>query len=627
MKRVVVIQHRKNTGSHQESKFFERGNDNMKNNSPVIPLAVLLITALFLCSCEKSSTPEQKEWVDPLEETVEQRDARMQWWREARFGLFIHWGVYAVPAGTYHGEQIGGIGEWIMRNAKIPVAEYKAYAKDFNPVNYDPKAWVKMAKDAGMKYIVITSKHHDGFALFDSRVTDWDIVDASPYGKDLLKPLVREAKQAGLRMGFYYSQAQDWTHPGGAKARLEEGEYWDEAHAGNFDDYLKEIAYPQVEEILTGYDLDILWWDTPYWMNKERAEFLRPLISLRPGLITNNRLGGGYKGDTDTPEQHVPATGIEGRDWEVCMTMNHTWGYKSYDDDWKSTQDLGHKLIDIASKGGNFLLNVGPKPDGTIPQASIDRLAEIGRWMDVNSDSIYGTQASPFRRPWWGRCTRKALEDGDTRLYLQVFHWPEDKKLMVPVNNEAIQCYALAEKTKTFNVEKGEEGLVVHLTGEKDNEISTVVVLDIKGSPDVPNQNITPNEAGALVLNPEQSDLENRGYLSSNHAQLIRHPDNPHITWKEIRTWMAWPIEIGTESDFDVYVKAATTSADNKIIIEVGQEKKEFPLPDTKGLDSFLTFKLGTITIPGGISALTVKGAGDKWQECHMSTIELRPAK
>jgi len=315
-----------------------------------------------------------------LNETAEQRNARMQWWREARFGLFIHWGVYAVPAGTYRGERIDGIGEWIMRNAKIPVAEYKSYAQDFNPVNYDPKAWVKMAKDAGMRYIVITSKHHDGFALFDSKVTDWDVVDASPYGKDLLKPLVEEAKKQGMKIGFYYSQAQDWTHPGGAKSGYEEGEYWDEAHAGSFDDYLKEIAYPQVKEILAGYDVDILWWDTPRWMNKERAELLRPLISLRPGLITNNRLGGGYTGDLETPEQHIPATGIEGRDWEVCMTMNHTWGYKSYDDDWKSTEDLLHKLIDIASKGGNFLLNVGPKPDGTIPQASIDRLAEIGRY-------------------------------------------------------------------------------------------------------------------------------------------------------------------------------------------------------------------------------------------------------
>jgi len=598
----------------------------MKKNI-LIPILGLLVLCFFLHSCSNKNSTEQKEWIDPLTETGEQRDARMEWWREARFGLFIHWGVYSVPAGTYAGERIGGIGEWILRNAKIPIAEYRSYAQDFNPVHYDPKAWVKMAKDAGMKYIVITSKHHDGFALFDSKVSDWDIADATPYGKDLLRPLVEEAKREGLKMGFYYSQAQDWTHPGGAKARYEEGEYWDEAHAGSFDEYLKKIAYPQVEEILSGYDIDILWWDTPYWMNKERAELLRPLISLRPGLITNNRLGGGYKGDTDTPEQHVPATGIEGRDWEVCMTMNHTWGYKSYDDDWKSTEDLLHKLIDIASKGGNFLLNVGPKPDGTIPQASIDRLAEIGGWMDINSESIYGTAASPFRRPWWGRCTRKELENGDTRLYLQVFDWPEDKKLLVPVNNETIQCYALSGNKEEFEVKKAEEGLVVHLTGEAVDEISSVVVLDIKGSPNVPNQNIRPNETGALILDPEQGDLENRGYVSSNHAKLIRDTKLSYITWKEIRTWMEWPIETGADTVFDIYVTVATTSADNKIIFEVGEEKKEFQLPDTKGLDSFQQVKLGTMSIPGGTSTLAVKGAGDKWQECYMSNIELRSDK
>jgi len=562
----------------------------MKNNYLRVTLLGLLGFVFFLSSCTDRKSTAQKEWVDPLNETVEQRDARMEWWRAARFGLFIHWGVYSVPAGTY-------------------------------------KAWVKMAKDAGMKYIVITSKHHDGFALFDSKVSDWDIVDASPYGKDLLRPLVKEAKKEGIKIGFYYSQAQDWTHPGGAKSGYKEGEYWDEAHAGSFDNYLKEIAYPQVEEILTDYDIDILWWDTPRWMNKERAELLRPLISLRPGLITNNRLGGGYLGDSDTPEQHVPATGIEGRDWEVCMTMNHTWGYKSYDEDWKSTEDLLHKLIDIASKGGNFLLNIGPKPDGTIPQASIDRLAEIGSWMDVNSESIYGTVASPFRRPWWGRCTRKELENGDTRLYLQVFDWPEDKLLFVPVNNEAIQCYSLSGNKEMFEVEKAEAGLVVRLTGEATDEISTVVVLDIKGPPDVPNQNITQNETGALILSPEQSDLENRGYVSSNHAKLIRDTELSYITWKETRTWMEWPLEIGADIVFDIYVTIATTSADNKIIIEVGEEKKEFQLPDTNGLDSFQEVRIGTINIPGGTSTLTVKGDSDKWQECYLSNIELRPAR
>ena len=227
----------------------------------------------------------------------------MKWWREARFGMFIHWGVYSVPAGTYKGKQIPSIGEWIMNRGKIPVAEYKQFAQQFNPVRYDPEAWVRLAKEAGMKYIVITSKHHDGFALFDSKVTDWDVVDATPYGKDLLKPLAAACEKNGIKLGFYYSQAQDWNHPGGAAA----GGHWDPAQNGDMDEYIRKIAAPQVKEILSNYGkIAVLWWDTPVDMTKARADMLLPLIKLQPGIIINNRLGGGYGGDLSTPEQDNP---------------------------------------------------------------------------------------------------------------------------------------------------------------------------------------------------------------------------------------------------------------------------------------------------------------------------------
>ena len=483
-----------------------------------------------------------------------------------------------------------------------------------------------MAKDAGMKYIVITSKHHDGFALYDSKVTDWDIVDASPYGKDLLKPLVKAAKKEGIKIGFYYSQTQDWMHPGGAKSGYEEDEYWDEKQAGSFDAYLKKIAYPQVEEMLTKYDIDILWWDSPQWMTKEGAELISPLLALKPGLITNNRLGGGYKGDTDTHEQYIPASGVQGQDWEACMTMGQTWGYKRHDDDWKSSEELLHKLINIASKGGNLLLNVGPKSDGTIPQESVDRLADIGQWMKINGESIYGTVASPFRHPWWGRCTRKELKSGITRLYLQVFDWPEDHKLVVPVNNDAVQCYSLSGNRELLEVEKNEKGLLVHLTGEAPDEISSVIVLDIKGSPDIPNQNITGNENGVLILKPEESNLENRGYFSVNNAKLIRERELSYIKWKMTTTWMEWPVEITGNKVFEIYATIATASADNQITIEAGELKEEFQLPDTKGLANFKKVRIGTIQLPGGTTTLMVKGVNDDWQEIYMSNIELRPA-
>src|SRR5262245_12071520 len=227
----------------------------------------------------------------PGGETAPQSDARMKWWREARFGMFIHWGVYAVPAGSYKGQPVQGIGEWIMNRGRIPVAEYRQFARQFNPVKYDPDAWVRLAKEAGMKYIVITSKHHDGFALFDSKVTDWDVVRATPYGKDLLKPLAEACRRHGLKLGFYYSQAQDWNHPGGAAS----GGHWDTAQDGDMDAYLRQIAVPQVREVLSNYGpIAVLWFDTPVNMTPERAALFLPLLKLQPGLIVNNRLGGGF---------------------------------------------------------------------------------------------------------------------------------------------------------------------------------------------------------------------------------------------------------------------------------------------------------------------------------------------
>jgi alpha-L-fucosidase len=419
-------------------------------------------------------------------ESREERHARMLWWREARFGMFIHWGVYSVPAGTYKGKRFEHIGEWIMLDAKIPVAEYRGYAKQFNPVKYDPDLWAQLAKDAGMKYMVITSKHHDGFALFPSDATDWDIADASPYGKDLIGPLAKAARGQGLKFGLYYSQAQDWVHPGGAKAHgYKPDKGWDPAHNDDFDQYLDKIAVPQVREILSRYQPDILWWDTPVGMNAKRAEKLAGLLELLPGIVTNDRLcRPDYPGDFGTPEQKIPDTGLD-RDWETCMTMNKTWGYKSWDHNWKSTELLIRNLVDIASKGGNYLLNIGPKSDGTIPEESITRLREIGQWMNINGEAIHATVASPTERPSWGRITTKP-GDNSTTLYLHVFDWPSDGTLPVSISNEVEDCHLLADPGRTFKTDRSEkDGLVVQLTGERPHPICSVILLKIAGKPQV----------------------------------------------------------------------------------------------------------------------------------------------
>ena len=456
-------------------------------------------------------------------ETPAQRDARMRWWREAKFGLFIHWGVYAVPAGKYGTND--GFGEWIMYSGKIPVAEYRGFARRFNPVKYDPKQWARIAKDAGMRYIVITSKHHDGFALFPSDVTDWDIADATPYKKDLLGPLVNAAHGEGLKIGFYYSQAQDWNNPGGAKARMNEGEGWDDAHKGDYDTYLKNLSLPQVREILTRYPIDILWWDTPTWMTPQRNAPFAALTALRPGIITNNRLGAGYGGDTATPEQFVPITGYKG-DWETCMTMNGHWGYNAADQDWKSTADLIHKLADICAKGGNFLLNVGPTAEGEIPAPSGERLLEMGGWLRVNGDAIYGTSAGPFTHLSWGVATRKG-----SKLYLHVFDWPADGKLRVPLKSKAKSAVLLTAPGKKLSIAREAERLVITVPPKAPDAINSVVILELDGEPVVPSLPTVGATAAASVSQPTSQPAN---ALDGTGAKVWRAPEDVKSAWLEV---------------------------------------------------------------------------------------------
>ena len=574
------------------------------------------VAGVTLCT-----TGVSQEIVGQPGESPEQRDARMKWWREARFGMFIHWGVYSVPAGTYKGKQIGGIGEWIMNRGKIPVAEYKQFARQFNPVRYDPDAWVRLAKEAGMKYLVITSKHHDGFALFDSAVTDWDVVDATPYGKDLLAPLAEACRKHGIKLGFYYSQAQDWNHPGGAAA----GGHWDPAQDGDMDAYIRNIAAPQVAEILSNYGkIAVLWWDTPTNMNRRRADMLRPLIQLQPGIITNNRLGGGYGGDLSTPEQHIPATGIPGRDWETCMTMNNTWGFKSYDHNWKSTETLIRNLVDIASKGGNYLLNVGPTSLGEIPQPSIERLKEIGKWMKVNGSSIYATTASPFSRLTWGRCTKKVRKNGTT-LYLHVFEWPEDGTLLVPGLRNKVRRARLLADGQTLKARTGADGVVIEVPAEPLDPIDTVIALRVQGELDI--EKVLPRQAtdGTMTLPAAMADIHDVG--GGSMPQVESKYGKPNIGfWLDARDWVSWQFKIGKPGRFDVVASIACPASGSKFEVALAGEKWAAEAPNTGSYERFKTVTLGTVEVSGkGTCELSIKPVRDHWQAMNLGTVVLKP--
>ena len=382
------------------------------------------------------------------------QDAKMQWFREAKFGLFIHWGLYSIPAGEWKGKPVAGIGEWIMNHAKIPVKEYEQLASQFNPVKFNAEEWVQMAQDAGMKYLVITSKHHDGFAMYHSAVSKYNVFDDTPWHHDPLKDLAAACARHGIRFGFYYSQAQDWHEPNGV------GNTWDfgPEDKKDFDQYLRGKAEPQVKELLTGYGpICLVWFDTPYLMSGNRGQrFIDIVHSLQPATLIDGRLGaeGDYRSmhDNEIPNEVLPG------DWEVPATLNHTWGYKKDDTDWKSPEDLTFKLADIVSKGGNYLLNVGPTSEGVIPQASQDNLRAVGRWLKVNGEAIYGAGPTPFgvelgapdatkkdktgkpeflaSTDW--RCTTKP-----GKLYLIIFKWPAGSFQLAKVRKKVKKAYLL----------------------------------------------------------------------------------------------------------------------------------------------------------------------------------------
>ncbi len=513
----------------------------------------------------------------------------MAWWREAKFGMFIHWGVYAVPAGYYKGKPVKGNGEWLMNNGKIPMAEYQLFAKEFNPVKFDAERWVQIAKDAGMKYIVITSKHHDGFAMFDSKASDWNIVKATPYGRDPLKDLAAACRAAGIKLGFYYSQGQDWNNGGAASHGK-----WDKAQDHDMDDYLDKVALPQVREILTNYGANtpaIVWWDTPADITPARAARLNALIKeLKPDLITNNRLGGGFHGDTETPEQFIPANGFPGKDWETCMTMNGTWGFKRDDQAWKSPEQLIRNLCDVASKGGNYLLNVGPSAEGEIPQPSIERLEAVGAWMKANGEAIYGSQVGPFKRtPAWGRATRKG-----GKVYLMVFDWPADGVLHVPLQGKVAKAWLLAKPDAALEIATGQTGFDLKLPGPPPDRAASVIVLQPEGdltAPPIPP--VTPAAEGTITLTPKDAEIV------GSRLRVVDEAGGYLGHWTSRKDFAKWDVQVPKTGLYTVTLEygCRPDDAGSAFTLAAGKSRQSGTVQATKGAQDFRSIALGPIKL------------------------------
>ena len=415
-------------------------------------------------------------------ETAAQRDQRMQWWREARFGMFVHWGLYAIPAGEWDGKvwTSGGM-EWIQNYANVPADVYaQKLTPQFRPKTGFAAEWAQVAKTAGCKYVVFTNKHHEGFALHNSAVTDFDAQDVA--GRDLHKEIVEAVRAAGLKVGAYHS-LWDWHHPQ-AYAGPGSNNPACQNMQGRDPRIYVQFLHDQVRELVTNYGpLDILWFDYSSveiqgesWKANELVAMVR---QAQPAIIVNNRLyrspqAGWHDdhhlgpfdnryGDFCTPEQTIPPTGIPGVDWETCMTINSTWGYSRHDNAWKPAGTLIRNLVDIASKGGNYLLNIGPMADGTVPPEIVERMQAIGKWMDVHGQAIYNTTASPFAELPWGRCTQRVHGDGTTTLYLHVFDWPTDGKLIVPQPSGSLASARLMENQQVLTTTSSDAGLTIQI--------------------------------------------------------------------------------------------------------------------------------------------------------------------
>lgn len=576
--------------------------------------------------------PGQTNSTNPYDqETPAQRDARMNWFRDARFGMFIHWGLFSQAAGEWNGKTTPGIGEWIMHDMQIHPTDYARLVPQFDPVKFDAHEWVRIAKSAGMKYIVITTKHHEGFAMYPSALTDW-CIKSTPFHRDPLKELAAACKDEGIKLCFYHS-IMDWHHPDYVPRKP-----WYNGTDNN-PDFEKYVAFMkgELKELLSNYGpIGILWFDGNWensWNYDRGVDLYNYVRSLQPNIIVNNRVGQDRKGvagttsgqervgDYGTPEQSIPASGYgPGVDWETCMTMNDTWGYKKSDNNWKSTQTLVRNLIDCASKGGNFLLNVGPTGEGLIPDASIERLKQVGDWMKVNNEAIYATTASPFSHQLpWGRCTTK-ISGNKTTLYLHVFDWPGNGELLVPGLKNKIKSATLLAGSKKLAANNTEDGVIISVPPSAPDEISSTIVLQFSGAPDIAPFVLMQNQDGSVELRANAATLHG----STFQYELGNGLDNIGF-WTEPTDWPDWKFKITTPGTFDVTAEIAAQFSNN-FDVSLGDQTIPCAAPVTGSYKQFQNVKLGQLKIPSaGTVALAVHPNKDKWQPMNLKAIRLTP--
>ncbi|KHJ39436.1 alpha-L-fucosidase [Pedobacter glucosidilyticus] len=474
----------------------------------------------------------EEMWGDTKVNTENKLLKKAKLFDEGNFGMFIHWGLFSNLGGKWQGKTYYGIGEWIMNKnmANIPVNEYKLIAKDFNPKGFDAKAIVKLAKDAGMKYIIITSKHHEGFAMFDSKVDPFNIVKATPFARDPMKELSAACKEAGLGFGFYYSHNQDWTAPGGTRGP----ETYPDGKPATFDDYFNKKCLPQVKEICSNYgSIDFIWFDTPGDMKREYVEKLISVVNkLQPNAMLCSRVGYGLGDYASLGDMEVPRKNISGL-WETADTNNDSWSYAWYDNNFKSPKEILNRLVATVARGGTYLFNVGPNENGQIPTIGAQFLQETGEWIKKYPQVIYNAGSSPWGHALpWGDVTTKG-----NSLFLSVFDWPKDGKLYLPGLTEKVITAKLLSLNQSVELKHQltNNWLIIDVPYQSADSPASVIELIL----DKPANEVKLSEDFGIYPNIKTSLLSNFATVSGAELKFIRWMEK-FGEWKHAEQVSKW---------------------------------------------------------------------------------------
>jgi alpha-L-fucosidase len=553
---------------------------------------------------------------------------RLSWFKKAKFGMFIHWGPYSNLAGEWNGRRVpvGENAEWIMEKLEIPRDEYRELARQFHPVEFDAKTWVQLAKNTGMKYLVITAKHHDGFAMYDSEVSDYNIVDWTPFRRDPIEELADECRKAGIKFCVYYSHREDWDEP------YAYGNDWDfdfvpEENLQQFENrYLDVKAKPQVRELITNYGpLGLIWFDRGPYTQEQAKKFVQLARELQPDIIINGRVGsygqelvGDYQNMNDNG---MPIGGIE-EYWESPQTLNETWGYSKFDHGWKSTEEVIHRLVAIVSQGGNYLLNIGPTGTGAIPEPSVKILNEVGQWLEKNNESIYDCGAGPLQRHEWGWTTVKGH-----RLYLHVQNWPDNNELIFNGLRTGVQsANFLVDASRELPVQQNHETIRLKLPQNPLDAVNTVIVLHLAGTPEVSPPVVSAADDGGILLD----------YITAKtHGNVVKRFNRKgkfHIAkWTAAEDSISWQFTLDTPGEYRVEITYAANRewAGKNFVISSQKNLIKSAVKHTGDWYEYKTVETGTIKFASkGTKRVTIYPETEGTENLmYFKSLELIPSR